>query len=66
MSSAGFGQGDPDAALRTGLGPQGERQTQGLILYAPLEAGRQTILGSFAQPLIGSDETREQRTGVQP
>jgi hypothetical protein len=25
---AGFGQGDPDAALHTGLGPVGERQTR--------------------------------------
>jgi hypothetical protein len=45
-------------------------QFSGLILverlYVALELGRQAILGGFAQPLVGSDETRKQGTGIQP
>ena len=45
-------------------------QFRGLILverlYVAFDPGRQAILGGFAQPLVGSDETRKQGTGAQP
>jgi hypothetical protein len=47
-SSAGFGRGDPDAALHTGLGPLGETPNPRLILRAHGQQGvRRLALASL-------------------